>query len=111
MHRPTAKEKALALKRNQRLQRELRVKYLSSLAVAILFGLTGAGVALAGFVMAGFCLFLVALIFGVRSFDSNGQLHEVRQRPHASLVPDLSVLDEHMSPPAQSTTSPPAREQ
>ena len=111
MHQPKAKEKELALKRNQRLQRELKIKYLSSLALAVLFGLTAAGVTLAGFVMAGFCLFVVALILGIHCFDSKGQLHEVRQRPHGSLGPDLSVVDKHASSPTQSTTSSTSSEQ
>ena len=46
-----------------------------------------------GLAMVGFCLIASSLIFLVRYFDANGQLHEVRQQSTTRLTPDLSVLN------------------
>ena len=63
----------------------------SSIATGLLF----CGGALAwgyGLAMVGFCLIAASLIFLVRYFDANGQLHEVREQSKTRLAPDLSVL-------------------
>ena len=85
-------EAKLASERNEQLQRVLSSKRLVSILLACVFLISAACVGILGYVMASFCLVVLALICLIRYLDANSHLHEVRRRSTKALSPRLSVL-------------------
>ena len=77
---------------NEDQQGSLARKRRSSIVAALVLFCGGALAWGYGLAMVGFCLIASSLIFLVRYFDANGQLHEVRQQSTTRLAPDLAVL-------------------
>ena len=86
------KEAEQARQLNEDQQDSLTSKRRSSVIATLLLFCGGALVWGYGLAMVGFCLIASSLIFLVRYFDANGQLHEVREQSTTKLAPDLSVL-------------------
>jgi hypothetical protein len=81
---PTAEETKQAQEYMRLLEAEFVRARFKSMAIAVLFMILG-GLVAAVLPIISFCLFAIALIFLLRYFDVNGQLHEIRRRPTKTL--------------------------
>jgi len=85
-------EAELAQELNELLQSQLKRKRLTSILLSGCSVLAAISLGLLGFAMEAFGLFVIALIGLLRYFDTNGHLHEVRQRSTKTLFPRISKL-------------------
>jgi hypothetical protein len=93
---PTAEETKRAQEYMRLLEAEFVRARFKSIAISIFFMVLGGLVALV-LPIISFCLFAAALIFLLRYFDVNGQLHEIRQRPTTTLFSRVWVRHSPMS--------------
>lgn len=103
MQQPSKREMELAQEQINELKCEFRRRRTDSI---ILFGIFLAISVLLAFPtrlpMMAFCALVVSIIFLLRYFDANGQLHDVGLRSTKTLYPRLSLLERNA--PAKPTT-------